>query len=198
MLFILIHSLGIISCLSNRPTKILKNCSESTVTILQNLFNKTLTDGSFPDELKLADITPIFKKDNPLDKKNYRPISVLPVVSKLFERIIHKQINAYIDNFLSPYLCGFRKGYSTQQALISLIEKWRVTLDNKGFCGAILMDLSKAFDCIPHDLLVVKLDAYGFSKDLVVFIYSYLKSRFYIFYIIYFFFFFKKKKKKKN
>ena len=103
-------------CDNNIPTKTLKNCSESTISILHNLFNKTISNGIFPDELKSANITPIFKKENPLDKKNYRPISVLPIVSKLFERLIQKQINTYINTFLSPYLCGFRKGYRAQQA----------------------------------------------------------------------------------
>ena len=164
-------------CDNNIPTKTLKNCSESTISILHNLFNKTISNGIFPDELKSANITPIFKKENPLDKKNYRPISVLPIVSKLFERLIQKQINTYINTFLSPYLCGFRKGYSAQQALISLIEKWRVILDQKGFGGAILMDLSKAFDTINHDLLIAKLNAYGFDKCTLRVLKSYFSNR---------------------
>ena len=163
---------------NNIPSTILKLSSGSTISILHNLFNKVISDGVFPDTLKKADITPIFKKDNPLDKKNYRPISVLPVVSKLFERILQKQINAFIDSFLSPYLCGYRKGYSAQQALVSLIEKWKISLDNKGFAGAILMDLSKAFDTINHDLLIAKLHAYGFSKSSLKVLHSYLSKRF--------------------
>ena len=88
-------------------------------------------------------------------------------VSKVFERIMHKQISEYINQFLSPYLCGYRQGFSIQQALVSLIEKWKAILDKNGYAGAVLMDLSKAFDTINHDLLIVKLNAYGFTKNLL-------------------------------
>ena len=94
--------------------------------------------------MKLADITPVFEKKDPLNKKNYRPVSVLPSISKIFEKLIQKQINGYINNFLFPYLAAYRKGFSTQLALLSLTEKWKKILDNKGFGGAVLMDLSKA------------------------------------------------------
>ena len=83
------------------------------------LFNNTLSNTEFPDELKLADVTPLCKKDDPNKSKNYRPISVLPVVSKAFENIMHDQINQCINSFLTPYLSGYRKGFSTQQALLS-------------------------------------------------------------------------------
>ena len=88
----------------------------------------------------------------------------MPVVSKVFEKIMHDQISQYINSFLTSYLCGYRKGFSTQQALLSLIEKWKIVLDSKGYGGAVLMDLSKAFDTINHDLLIAKLHAYGFSR----------------------------------
>ena len=160
------------------PTKLLKICSESTISILQNIFNNAITECNFPKELKLAIITPIFKKGNQLDKKNYRPISVLPVVSKLFERLMQNQMTEHINKFLSPYLCGYRKGYSAQQALVSLIEKWKIELDNQGYGGAVLMDLSKAFDTIDYDLLIARFYAYGFEKSSLKFVNSYLRNRF--------------------
>ena len=110
-------------------------------------------------------MTPIFKKDDATQAKNYRPISVLPSLSKVFERLIQKQLLSHIDNYLSSYLCGYRKGYSAQNALIHLIEKWKQTLDAKGYAGAVLMDLSKAFDTINHELLIAKLSAYGLDKN---------------------------------
>ena len=82
-----------------------------------------MSNNEFPDQLKLADVTPIYKKDDPNKSKNYRPVSVLPVVSKVFEKVMDDQISQYINSFLTPYLCGYRKGFSTQQALLSLIEK---------------------------------------------------------------------------
>ena len=82
-----------------------------------------------------------------------------------------------LETFLSPYLCGYRKGYSVQHALIALLEKSRLSLDNKGYGGAILMDLSKAFVTLSHDLLIAKLHAYGFSKKTFFFIKSHLSNR---------------------
>ena len=130
-------------------------------------------------ELKKADATPIFKKDDPTKAKNYnyRPVSVLPVFSKLFKRIMHKLISEYINQFLSPYLCGFRKGFSTLQALVCLIEKWKAILNKNGYAGAVLMDLTKAVDTINHDLLIAKLNAYGFLKNSLRLIKSYLSNR---------------------
>ena len=107
----------------------------------------------------------MFKKEDASLLKNYRPVSVLPVVSKIYERIMQKQILEYIDKHLSPHLCGYRKGYSTQTALISMLEKWKLSIDNKGFAGGVLMELSKAFNTINHPLLLAKLHAYGFSKQ---------------------------------
>ena len=109
--------------------------------------------------------------------KNYRPVSLLPIVSKLFERNMYNQILAYIDKFLSPYLFGFRKGHSTEQCLIIMLEAWKKALDEKKNAGAILTDLSKAFDCLNQDLLTAKLRAYGSDHDALIFIYSYLRER---------------------
>ena len=159
------------------PSKILKISSESTANILQKLLNDSLETRTFPDSLKLADITPVFKNKDPLNKTNYCPVSVLPIVSKLFEKIMQKQINGFISNCLSPYLCGDMKGYNTQQALLALIEKWKKNLDDKGYGGAVLMDLPKAFDTLNNGLLKVKLSAYSFEHDALKLIYSYQTNR---------------------
>ena len=82
-----------------------------------------------------------------------------------------------MENFLSIYVTAYRKGHSTQHVLIRLIEEWKKGLDDGNFVGAILMDLSKAFDCISHDLLIAKLHAYGFESTALKYIYSYLKGR---------------------
>ena len=109
--------------------------------------------------------------------KNYRPVSILSVVSKVFERLLQKQMNNFVNNFLSPYLCGYRKNFSPQYALLSMIEKWKKSLDNKGFAGGVLMDLSKAFDTINHELLIAKLHAYGFDMKSLKILLSYLTDR---------------------
>ena len=91
----------------------------------------------FPTKLKLADISPIFKHFENILVKNYRPVSILPVVSKLFERMMQNQVNGFVERHLSPYLCGYRKGYSSQYALLAMIEQWKWSLDNGGFAGGI-------------------------------------------------------------
>ena len=90
---------------------------------------------------------------------------------------MQKQINGFISNCLSSCLCGYRKGFNKQQPLLALIEKWKKNLDDKGYGGAVLMDLSKAFDTLNHGLLIAKLSAYGFEHDALKFIYSYLTNR---------------------
>ena len=87
------------------------------------------------------------------------------------------QLSAYINKSLSPYLFGYRKGHSTEQCLMVMIESWRKALDRNGAAGGILTDLSKAFDCLSHDLLIAKLEAYGFAKSALMFVYDYLKNR---------------------
>ena len=161
---------------NNISAKILRKCASSTVPVLQKLFNEILRAGNFPDKLKLANITPVFKKNNPLEKENYRPVSVLPIVSKFFERIMQKQVTLFTEKRLSPYLCGYRKDFSTQQALTSLIERWKKILDQKESRGAVLMDLSKEFDTLNHDLLLAKLHAYGFDRDSLKVLHNYLSN----------------------
>ena len=82
-----------------------------------------------------------------------------------------------MEGYLSNFLCGYRKGYSAQNALRSMLEKWRISLDNQGFEGAVLMDLSKAFDTLSHELIIAKIHAYGFDKDALRLIKSYLSNR---------------------
>ena len=162
----------------NIPIKQLKEMGDVVSEPLKHIWNEEIIGKQrFPSELKLADISPIFKKLETIHKENYRPVSVLPVVSKIFERIIDKQTNTYMEKYLSPYLCGYRKGYSCQHALLVMIEKWKTSLDKGGYAGGVLMDLSKAFDTINHKLLIAKLHAYGFSMESLEIIYDYLSDR---------------------
>ena len=128
-----------------------------TAKALQQLFNQALTTGEFPSNLRNTHVTPVFKKNNVLYKETYRLVSVLPIISKLLEKLMQNQTNLQIKSFLSPYLCGYRKGFNSQHALISLMERWRKSLDKNGYGGAI--DLSKAFNTVNHELLIAKLHA---------------------------------------
>ena len=145
------------------PTKILKEC-EFTFDVLTKHINKSIETGYFPDSLKLANVAPVFKKVDSLDKSNYRPVSILPLLLKVYEKVIYNQLSDYSNSFLNNVLCGFRKAHSTQHALFKLLQSWEQVLDNGGFIGTILMDLSKAYDCIPHNLLIAKLEYYGVDK----------------------------------
>ena len=112
-----------------------------------------------------------------MEQSNYRPISLLPTVSKVFERLLFKQISDFMESKLSQFLCGFRKYYSTQHALLNLIKEWQQTLDVSDKVGAVLMDLSKVYDCLLHGLLIAKLAAYGFDSVSLRLLYSYLTNR---------------------
>lgn len=159
------------------PAKILASVKDISSNYIHYFYNKSIKEGIFPNSLKLADITPAHKKGDKSDKENYRPISILPTPSKIFEKIIYEDIYNYMNDKLSPCLCGFRKGYSSQYCLILMLERWKEALDNKNLAGAILTDLSKAFDCLNHNLLIAKLEAYGFSRLSLALISSYLTGR---------------------
>ena len=116
-------------------------------------------------------------KGNRNQKDNYRPISILPIISKIFEKLICRQLSNHFDNIFSKFQCGFRKGFSAQHCLLLMIDKWKKAVDNNKVFGAILTDLSKAFDCICHDLLVAKLHAYGLSLPALKMIQDYLLNR---------------------
>ena len=139
--------------------------------------NKSIESCEFPNKLKKADVSPIFKNDDGTNKKNYRPISVLSALSKVFERQISRQITPFAKTKISRLLCGFREGHSAQHALFRLIEKYCKCLDDGSVAGMILMDLSKVFDCLPYDLLIAKLEAYGFGMKCLRFIHGYLSGR---------------------
>ena len=98
-------------------------------------------------------------------------------ISKIYERCIYDQIQLFFDSLLSKYQCGFRRSYNARHCLVSFIEKWEKSVDNGGAFGALLTDLSKAFDCLPHELLIAKLDAHGFDKSSSKLIHSYLSNR---------------------
>ena len=123
-----------------------------------------MSNNEFTDTLELAEVKVTFKKVDPTKSRSYRPVIVLPTVSKMFERRMHRQMYIFVERFLSIYMWGYRKGLSAQQSLLSLIETWKKLLDRKWYRDAVLMDLSKVFDSINYDLLLAKLHAYGYTK----------------------------------
>ena len=159
------------------PATILKQCVNAYLPHLTNSINYSIQHSSFPQELKLSEVIPVYKKLNSLQKENYRPVILLPHVSKVFERIIHKQITNYMTDKLAHSITGLRKSHGTQNSLVVMLEEWKRALDKGEYISALFMDFSKAFDTINHDLLIAKLKAYGFSKEALTLMKSYLKNR---------------------
>ena len=154
------------------PAKALKETSNICSPVLQRIWNDKVLKSQFPENLKLADITPIFKK-----VKNYRPVSAFLILSKVFKKIMQKQVINHVNTFLSPHLCCYRKGFSAQYALLSLLEKWKKSTDSKGFAGGVLMDLSKAFYTLNHEFFIAKIHAHEFGKEFLMPILSYSSNR---------------------
>ena len=124
------------------PTKIIKLAIDNCYIALTDCINTSIDNCIFPQSLKCADISPIYKKDNTTDKANYRPISILPTLSKMFERVLLNQITTYCQSIFSKHLCGFRKGYVTQYSLINLLKNVLIMGD---VIGTVLMHLSNAY-----------------------------------------------------
>ena len=159
------------------PATILKQSVHIYLPFLTNCINHSFVANKFPDELKLSEVVPFYEKLDPLKKENYRPVSLLPRVSKVFERIIYKQIMSNVTNLFSDYITGFRKSHGSQHSLVKMSENWKSALDKSESVYALFIDLSKAFDTINHDLLLAKLKAYGFSREALALMCSYLKNR---------------------
>ena len=127
--------------------------------------------------MKLDNVTPVYKKHSRSEKGNYRPVSILPNILKVFERCVYEQISQYFEGIISKYQYGFWKGHNAQHALISLLEKGRNNVDQGHMFKTLLTDLSKIFDCQPHNIIIAKLNTYGFGMKALNFIYDYLRNR---------------------
>ena len=147
--------------ITDTPVKILKENADIFSAYICDFLNETIKSGKCPAILKNGDITTDFKKGFKGSEENYRPVSILLIISKIFEKIISKQITNFMDPLLSKYQCGFRRGFSAQNCLLAMLEKWKSSVDKGKAFGVLLTDLSKAFDCLSHEVIIVKLNAYG-------------------------------------
>ena len=123
---------------------------------------------------KMQRLNQFFKRKSRIDKENGRPVSLYPVISKIFQRLVFKQLIMSFEQVFSKYQRGFRKGHSAQHCLLVIIEGQKKCLDRNGVCGFLLIDLSKVFDCLPHSLLIAKLHAYGFDETSTEYLNDYL------------------------
>lgn len=160
------------------PAHVLKHCRIAIAPSLSILFNVSLACSTVPEPWKSANVVPIFKKGDKHNACNYRPISLLPTVSKIMERCVFNALYAHVSPSLHPLQHGFIKGRSCTTQLLHIYHTIGSTLDNGGQTDIVFLDFSKAFDCVPHDLLLHKLKLnYGIENPLLSWLSSYLSLR---------------------
>ena len=136
---------------------------------VSKIINSSIILCSYPVRWKMGQVTPLFKKD--------RPVTVLPILNNIYERVLSDQLSVYFKDILSDFISAYRKNYSCESTLLRLTEDWRAGLDNKELVAVISLDLSKAFDCVPHELLLAKLKVYGVAEQGVALLRNYLSGR---------------------
>ena len=157
----------------------LKISSEILVKPLTNICNLSLTQRIFPSQLKIANVIPLYKSDDPMLFDNYRPVSVLCVLSKVFEKIMYNRVSTFLEIFkiLHENQYGFRKKSSTHLALLSFVDKVIQAIEKGEYAVGVFLDFSKAFDTVDHDILLDKLDHYGIRGCALSWFKSYLSCR---------------------
>ena len=161
------------------PIKALKILGPKISQPLTKIINQSFTEGIFPSKLKVAKVVSIFKKGDSEIASNYRPISLLPIFSKIFEKLMHERIYSFLKEhkLIYPLQFGFRENHCIDHALISITEDIRSTVDNKRYGCGIFIDLQKAFDTVYHEILLKKLEHYGIRGDTLKWFCSDLSDR---------------------
>ena len=157
--------------------KILKISSPQIVSPLSSVFNSCEDTSTFPSACKKAEVTPGHKKGADTDKTNFRPLSVLPSVGKVFEDLMLEQLELVNNTVLHTLISAYRPGYGCQEVLLHMLDSITQALDQNKMAGAVTTDLSSAFDCMPPNLMYHKLVAYGFTHQAALLIHSYLTNR---------------------
>ncbi|PFX15504.1 putative RNA-directed DNA polymerase from transposon BS [Stylophora pistillata] len=161
------------------PSRLLKDGSDALAYPLSLIFNLTIQQNVIPAEWKKAKVTPLHKSGSKDDPRNYRPISVLPVVSKVLERLIHKQLASFFDdhNLLCKLQSGFRRMHSTETAVTYFADEILLNMDKGLVTGSVFIDLAKAFDTVDHDILLRKLEYYGICEESLLWFKDYFTGR---------------------
>ena len=166
--------------LDNLAGKFLRDGASVLVTPVTEICNLSIRLSAFPDKCKIAKLKPLFKKGSKTEAKNYRPISLLPLISKIVERVIYDQTQSFLDKneIRYKYQSGFRSNHSTNLCLSYLSNKVLTSFDQGMLLTAmILIDLQKAFDTIDHEILLRKMKYLGFSDATIKWFESYLTNR---------------------
>lgn len=161
------------------PTSILKTVAPNINHIISDRINECIHHGTFPNCLKKANVSPVHKKDSKLNVENYRPISLLSNISKIFEKVLHDQLYSFLatHDILFTNQFGFRKNHNTSHAITALTEDIRSALDKNEFAVGVFVDLQKAFDTVGHVILLKKLEHYGIREGPLLLLKSYLSNR---------------------
>ena len=149
------------SGVDNLPSGLLKDCRYHIAEPLSFILNLSMDTNTYPQNWKIAKVNPIYKKGSPSEPSNYRPISVLPVLSKILEHAVHTQLMDYLEkhNLITPYQFGYGKNRSTNDTATILVDGIREMVDNGQLVGAVFIDLNKAFDTLSHDMMLEKLSS---------------------------------------
>ena len=152
---------------------------EEITPALTHILNLSISQGKFPDNWKTSKISPIHKKNDHLNPENYRPVAIIPVLSKVLERAVHNQLIQYIkeNNLLNPNHHAYRDGHSTSTAVIEMIDTWIQAVEDGQLAGACFLDMSAAFDVVDHTILLDKMKIYGLTSDVIQWFDSYLSNR---------------------
>ena len=165
--------------LDNIPARFVKDGSKCIAYPLAHIFNLSLRSGIIPQDLKSARVTPLHKKNSKTEAGNYRPVSVLCIISKVLEKIVFLQIDKYLKekDILYEHQSGFRSSHSTEACLIHLMDWIRMKSDKGNLVGMVLLDLQKAFDTVNHQILLQKLQAIGVNNSSLQWFQGYLSGR---------------------
>ena len=163
----------------NIPSRVLKIAAEILSPSLTAIFNRSLSMGIYPNDWKMARVLPVFKSGDKTDLGNYRPISIISAIAKVFGRLVYDQFYTYLtsNQLINTYQSGFRSTYSTLTSLLESTNSWCVNIDKGLLNGVVFIDMKKAFDTIDYDILLSKLAAYGVDKLALSWFQSYLTNR---------------------
>ena len=158
-------------------SRLLKESAAVIAGPIANIINSSVDLCKYPASWKRGQVTPLFKKDDELNKANYRPVTVLPALNNVYERILAAQLDDFYCSILSDFISSYRRFHSCETSLLRMTEEWRSIGDDGQLVGIVSMNLSKAFDVIQHPLLLAKLKAYGLDKDSCALFRHYLSNR---------------------